>query len=374
LQTRQCTRAVVVVYRTRCDRFRQSHLFGSGRFKHEAALQEETVAVLEEVRNQALAAKVYIGSSTANRERELQAAFDFIGLQEELSSPRKVFVKPNFTFPRPVSGVTTSREMLEDTLRLLSESGAEVFVGESNGGYGSFTASEAFAGQGLFEICRRTGARPVDLSKEELREYSGVVGGREVSVHLARLLVDEVDFTISLPVLKVHAMTTVSLSMKNLWGCYPTDLRLLEHKELDRKLALISKLIKARFGIVDATHGLDNHGPMEGDARFLGKFIAANDLVALDTACARMMGFNPREIRHLNNLVRFLEADTRISEIEMNEDVALYNWNFTLHRNFVDSLSFACFHNDGLAKMVFDSPFTRPIYALLGRKPRRKLV
>jgi len=329
--------------------------------------------VLEEVRNQALAAKVYIGSSTANRERELRAAFDFIGLQEELSSPRKVFVKPNFTFPRPVSGVTTSPEMLEDTLRLLSESGAEVFVGESNGGYGSFTASEAFAGQGLFEICRRTGAQPVDLSKEDLQEYSSVVGGREVSVRLARLLVDEVDFTISLPVLKVHAMTTVSLSMKNLWGCYPTDLRLLEHKELDRKLALISTLLKARFGIVDATYGLDKHGPMEGEARFLGKFIASDDLLALDTASARMMGFNPEKILHLRNLARYM-ASKGNSKVVSNHDLADYKWGFTLQRDLIDSLSFACFHSDLLAKVVFDSPLTLAIYATLGRKPRRKLT
>src|SRR2546426_2882604 len=174
-----------------------------------------------------LASRLYLGSSKENRDRELRDAFEYSGLQNELSTARKVFVKPNFTFPRPVRGVTTSREMLEDTVTLLSERGAEVFVGESNGGYGSFTAAEAFAGQGLHEICRRTGAQAVDLSKEDLEEYSGVIGGKEVSVRLARLLVDEVNFTVSLPVLKVHAMTTVSLSMKNLWGCYPTDLRLL---------------------------------------------------------------------------------------------------------------------------------------------------
>src|SRR5437870_11070611 len=145
----------------------------------------------------------------------------------------------------------------------------------------------------------------MDLSKEELKDYSSVIGGKQVSVRLARLLVEEVDFTISLPVLKVHAMTTVSLSMKNLWGCYPTDLRLLEHKELDRKLALISGLIRARFGIVDATYGLDKHGPMEGEARLLGKFIASNDLLALDTACARLMGFDPDKILNLRTLTRF---------------------------------------------------------------------
>src|SRR2546430_6022297 len=83
--------------------------------------------------------------------------------------------------------------MLEDTLRLLLEGGAEVFVGESNGGYGSFTAAEAFAGQGLVDICKRTGAQPLDLSEEELEEFSGEVGGKNVSVRLARFLVREVD-------------------------------------------------------------------------------------------------------------------------------------------------------------------------------------
>src|SRR5712664_498887 len=129
-----------------------------------------------------LDARVYIGSSTADRERELRTAFEYIGLHKELSATRKIFVKPNFTFPRPVPGVTTSRDLLEDVLKLLLETGAEVFVGESNGGYGSFTAAEAFAGQGLLDICKRTGAQPLDLSKEELNEYSDVIGGKEVSV------------------------------------------------------------------------------------------------------------------------------------------------------------------------------------------------
>src|SRR2546426_10321958 len=322
--------------------------------------------------NRDLDARVYLGSSTANREQELRAAFEYIGLHKELSATRKIFVKPNFTFPRPVSGVTTSRDMLEDTLRLLLEGGAEVFVGESNGGYGSFTAAEAFAGQGLFDICKQTGCQPLDLSKQQLKEYSGIVGGKEVSVRLARLLVEEIDITISLPVLKVHAMTTVSLSMKNLWGCYPTDLRLLEHKELDRKLALISRLIRARFGIVDATYGLDKHGPMEGEKRFLGKFIASNDLMMLDTVCARMMGFNPNGILHLRNLTSYMSVhETR--DPMSNVKLADYNWGFTLERDLIDSLSFACFHSDVLARMVSDSPFTTPIYRVLGRKPRRKI-
>jgi uncharacterized protein (DUF362 family) len=211
----------------------------------------------------------------------------------------------------------------------------------------------------------------VNLSTLELKEYVDVVGGREVSVHLPRLLVEEMDFTISMPVLKVHAMTTVSLSIKNLWGCYPTSLRLLEHREIDRKLTLIAKLIKARFGIVDATYGLDKHGPIEGEAKFLGKFIASNDLLALDTACAQMMGFDPSKLLHLRNLTRF--AERREDSVTANETLSAYNWGFSLRHDFIDSLSFACFHSNAIAKIVFDSPLTRPIYRLLGREPHRRL-
>ena len=88
----------------------------------------------------------------------------------------------------------------------------------------------------------------------------------------------------------------------------------------------------------------------------LEKFIASNDLVAVDTACARMMGFNPEGIQHLRNLSKFLRNGEERTALETNDDLTAYDWAFSLHRNLVDALSFACFHNDLLAKVVFDSP------------------
>ena len=125
---------------------------------------------------------------------------------------------------------------------------------------------------------------------------------------------------------------------------------------------------------MDALYGLDKHGPMEGFARRLGKFIASDDLLVLDTSCCRMMGFDPRQILHLRNQLEFRIGGSEIPSFDSNEDLAKYRWNFTLSRNMIDSLSFACFHSDLLAKLVFDSPFTSPIYYLLGRKPRRHLA
>jgi uncharacterized protein (DUF362 family) len=318
--------------------------------------------------------RIHIGSSEGEAgSEELRTAFDRIGLSDHLSRVSKIFVKPNFTFPRHQPGVTTTPEFLGNVLSLLREGGAEVFVGESNGGYGSFLAEQAFSGHRLSEICDATNVEAANLSQMESRTYSETIAGRTTSVVLPRFLVEDVDLTVSVPVLKVHVMTTISLSVKNLWGCSPVDLRLLQHAQLDRKLRLISHLTKARFGIVDATYGLDKHGPMDGESRHLGKFVAGDELYGLDWITSKMMGFNPRAIRHLRMIPRSSLEDIRRKRVESNVDPAETNWGFRLGFNMIDTLSLASFHSDTVARLVFNSPLTKPIYSLFGRKPRRRL-
>ena len=315
----------------------------------------------------------HLGEVNENLLRELENAFERTGLSSQLSKVSKVFVKPNFTYPRYTPGVTTSPKFLAALIRIASNQGAEILVGESNGGYGSFRAAEAFLGHGLREICNETKATAVNLSELEAREYTGTVGGRETKVVLPRLLVEEVDLTISAPVLKVHVMTTVSLSVKNLWGCCPLDLRLLQHAQLDRKLHLIAELTKARFALIDATYGLDKHGPMDGEARHLGKFIAANDIYGADWIAARMMGFNPRAIHHLQLISDAIKKEIGEKRVESNSDLGKINWGFTLGYNLIDTLSLASFHSDALSNIIYNSPLTGRIYALFGRAPRRRL-
>jgi len=317
---------------------------------------------------------IHIGMTGADCREDLETAFARTGLPDALAHAAKVFVKPNFTYPRYTPGITTSPRFLEELLSLAGKSGPEVFVGESNGGYGSFLAEEAFIGHGLREICRKTNTTPIDLSRLESRVYTGSVAGKETSVTLPRFLVEDVDLTISVPVLKVHVMTTVSLSVKNLWGCCPLDLRLLQHAQLDRKLNLLAELCKAHLGIIDATDGLDKHGPMDGEARPVGKFIAGNDPYCLDWVTSKMMGFDPRAIRHLRFIAKETERAIDLNGVESNVSVAGIDWGFSLGFNLIDTLSFASFHNDALAQLIYHSPLTRRIFRLFGREPRRRLT
>src|SRR2546426_10648263 len=202
--------------------------------------------------------------SAPDLENDLTHAFESLKWKEYVKSDSKVFVKPNFTLPFYKAGVTTTETLLEATLNVLKDRASEVFVGESDGGAASFTAEYSLRNHGIPEICRRTGATMLNLSVGQRKRIREIVNGKVVEVTLPSQLL-EMDESISFPVLKVHAVTQVSLSLKNMWGCHPDGMRLFDHKHLGERLALISKLVRLRFVVVDAIYGLNRRGPMHGD-------------------------------------------------------------------------------------------------------------
>lgn len=106
-------------------------------------------------------------------------------------------------------------------------------IGESDGGSHAWLAEEAFHGHGLMEIANRYGARLINLSKMETEEAQVKIGSTTIRIRLPRLLLYDIDLFISMPVLKVHAMTVVSLGFKNQWRCIPDVKRLRYHPEFN---------------------------------------------------------------------------------------------------------------------------------------------
>src|SRR4030042_7056773 len=201
--------------------------------------------------------------------KDLTNALEKLKWKNYIKKDTKVFVKPNFTVPFPKPGVTTNLNLLETTLNLLKDRADEVYVGESDGGDQSFTAECSLKNHGIPAICKRTGAEMINLSKTEWIKINEKINGRKTEVTLPKFLL-KIDESISIPVLKVHVVTTVSLSLKNLWGCHPSTMRLLDHKYLSERLVLIAKSIHLRFAIVDAIYGLNKHGPMDGELVNIG--------------------------------------------------------------------------------------------------------
>jgi uncharacterized protein (DUF362 family) len=305
-------------------------------------------------------------------EADIRSAFERLKWRDYIKSDSRIFVKPNFTLPFFKPGVTTHGSVIEATLAVLKDRASEVLIGEADGGYGTYSAEYALTNHGIPDICRRTGATMVNISQMKWTKVTKKINGKLITVTLGKELLN-VDESISLPVLKVHAVTKVSLSIKNLWGCHPDTLRLLDHKNLDEKLALIAKSIHLRFALVDGIFGLNVHGPMDGSPVNVGVIMLGDNPVATDATACRLMGFDPARIKHIRIASNEGLGPCDIGDINILEDLSAFQQKFRIEPTFVDRLGALTFRSRLLSRAVFDSPLTKPIYKLTGRKHRRKI-
>lgn len=296
--------------------------------------------------------------------QDIRDSLTFIGWKDMVKNDDTVFVKPNFTYPFYKEGITTNPALLRDLLELLKDHASRVIVGESDGGNHSFTADQAFKGHGMHEICKDTGAELINLSTIPAETVEDTIQGRTVRIQLPQLLLHDIDCFISVPVLKVHAMTIVTLSMKNLWGCYPDTMRCLHHKNLSRKLALITRSLNPKIVLIDGTYALDGHGPMYGTPIKTDLILSANNPVVADSLGSAVMEVPLSKVEHILVAEKEGLGTADLSKVTMNDDWKQYSRKFEVNKTVIDNLSWILFNSETCAKCVMDSPMTPLIYGL----------
>jgi uncharacterized protein (DUF362 family) len=108
-----------------------------------------------------------------------------------------------------------------------------------------------------------------------------------------------------------HSPTAINMSMKNLFGVVPGvaygwPKNLLHWKGIDRSILDINAAVPAHFVIADGIVGMEGNGPLHGPARNLGRIVLADDPVAADFVCTRLMGLNPLRVKYLAQAAEFL--------------------------------------------------------------------
>jgi uncharacterized protein (DUF362 family) len=146
--------------------------------------------------------------------------------------------------------------------------------------------------------------RFVDLNRDELirtRLRASYTGMKDL--WLPRTVL-EADFLVSMPNIKAHHWSGVTLSMKNMFGVVPGTRyggqRIFSIGRASRKAFLdLCARVPIRFVIADGIVSMEGNGPLNGTARPLGKIVLADDPVAADATCARLIGFEPGRIVHI---------------------------------------------------------------------------
>jgi uncharacterized protein (DUF362 family) len=113
----------------------------------------------------------------------------------------------------------------------------------------------------------------------------------------------EADVVINLPKIKSHVQLTMTLGVKNLFGCVPGKMKAWWHmeagKDSDRfgeMLVETARAINPNLTILDGIIGHEGNGPMNGVPRELGILGASSNVFALDWVMADIIQVDPADV------------------------------------------------------------------------------
>jgi len=223
---------------------------------------------------------------------------------------KSVLLKPNIVEYIPGKAVNTDAKMLgaaaEAFLRL---DAASVKVAE---GPGHHRDTDLLVYEsGLGEQLAQRKLMFVDLNRDELiktklqAKYSGLD-----HLWLPRTVLAS-DFIVSMPKVKTHHWTGVTLSMKNMVGIVPGSRygfpkNILHWAGIHESIVDICATVRPHFVIADGIVGMDGDGPLNGSAKRLQTILLADDPVAADWMLAGLLEVEPTAVKHLREAARFI--------------------------------------------------------------------
>jgi uncharacterized protein (DUF362 family) len=254
----------------------------------------------------------------------VEEAIDLLGGIEVAAKGRhRVMLKPNLVTDSPAS--TTKPEVIEALARLMKAAGREVLIGEGSAAVGGFNVmreqvfrtrrrdildglqQHVFDRLGYTDLARTLGVPLVNLHSGEMAEVP-LPGGHvfdRLTVH--RSLTD-VDLLCSVPMMKTHALATVTLAMKNLIGLYPGtvyySVRSWLHDRADEKgspgvaYEVVDMVRAAPTGlaVIDASSAMQGNGPTMGTLVDMNLIVAGTNPLAADMVATALMGIPPAEV------------------------------------------------------------------------------
>lgn len=228
----------------------------------------------------------------------VRRAVDMVGGMASVVKPgQKVLINPSWV-ASPAdrgSGACTWPEISRAIADLVREAGGEAVIAESSA-----------VGVDCEKVIRESGhgdLRELGYPVVNLKEYGRAElpvpgGGRIFDPMPVFKLVAEADVIITAPVLKTHDQTEMTCSIKKLKGLLPDKTKRAFHQQglFDAVVDLLAAT-KPALTVVDAIICQEGVGPVFGDPIEMDLVLASKDLVACDSVCSRLIGYDPEDIK-----------------------------------------------------------------------------
>ncbi|MEA5580481.1 DUF362 domain-containing protein [Nodularia harveyana UHCC-0300] len=220
----------------------------------------------------------------------------FGGISAFVKPGNRVLLKPNLlTGSRPTKECTTRRELVYEVAQMVIAAGGQPFLGDSPAFGSAKGVAEANGYLPLLEELN------IPIIEFHGKRYETV---NEDFNHL-RLCKEamEADVVINLPKVKSHTQLTLTMGVKNLFGCVPGKMKAWWHMEAGKDadkfgemLVETARAINPNLTILDGIIGHEGNGPSGGEPRDLGILAAAIDVFALDRAIVDILNVPPEKV------------------------------------------------------------------------------
>jgi uncharacterized protein (DUF362 family) len=202
---------------------------------------------------------------------------------------QRVLLKPNLlTGARPTKECVTRPEVVKCVAQLVIAAGGQPFFGDSPA-FGS--AHGVAKNNNYLPMMTEMGLPIVEFHGQRYQSASDDFG----NLLLGKEAMDA-DVVINLPKVKSHMQLTMTLGVKNLFGCVPGKMKAWWHmsagKDADRFGAMLvatARTINPDLTIIDGIIGHEGNGPSAGEPRSLGVLGASANVFALDLAMLELL-------------------------------------------------------------------------------------
>jgi len=249
-----------------------------------------------------------------------QAIANAGGLENIVHRGNTVLIKPNLCLPWFETPLATDYRVVAEVVRQVKALGAgRVIIAEGAFDPDPFSA----ANQRVSRYGTITGVEFVDLNaltKADCYYTTPKNGVTGKPFYMPKMYVDA-DVVITVPKLKTHEDSIVSLGLKNVFGVPPIS----EYSRPRAKLALhyeygsthnpivdLNLIRLPDFTVIDGIIGGERSGPRVGKAVKSEMVIAGRNVASADAVGAYIMGFNPRSIPHIR-----MAEETGIGPIDL---------------------------------------------------------
>jgi len=275
---------------------------------------------------------------------DIQRAMEMAGMQSCLDRNATTILKDNISWHFPFPAANTTPWQLEGTVLGLQRNGFKDIVCVQN----KTVVTDAFKGEDLnkyIPLFKRYNV-PVRFNFKE-----GDMKWIEFKPKASMLVLDQIypdgirvpDFffgknIVHLPTVKCHIYTTTTGAMKNAFGGLLNTYRHYTHSWIHETLvdllAIQMEIHTGIFAVVDGTTAGNGPGPRTMYPEEKNLILASADQVAVDAVAAKIMGFNPMDIRYINYAhQRGLGCGDPREIAVLGEDIGSENWRFVVGDN-----------------------------------------